>query len=63
MAAIFTTAQLAARYGLKPAAIYGWRHRGYGPKVTPVGRQKVYREEDVLEWEKSNSKAPVAKAS
>lgn len=63
MAAIWTTEELAARYGLKPSAIYQWRHRGYGPKVTPVGRQKMYREEDVLEWEKSGGGATAAKVS
>ena len=63
MAAIWSTEQLAARYGLEPAAVYQWRHRGYGPKFVRVGRQVMYREEDVLEWETSRAEAPVAKAS
>lgn len=54
-----TTEQLAARLGLKPATIKGWRYRGIGPEWhelpridrSPRTSRVRYRLEDVKRWE------------
>jgi hypothetical protein len=54
-----TTEQLAARLGLQPATIKGWRYRGIGPEwheLPRAGRSPrqprvQYRLEDVERWE------------
>jgi len=54
-----TTEQLAARLGLKPATIKGWRYRGIGPEWHTLPRadrsprqpRVRYRLEDVINWE------------
>lgn len=47
-----TTADLAARYHTEPSTIRYWRHTGYGPEGTRFGRRVLYKEADVLAWEK-----------
>jgi hypothetical protein len=37
-----TTAEVAARYRTAPSTVRYWRHIGYGPKGTKVGRRYLY---------------------
>jgi len=37
-----TTAEVAARYRTVPGTVRYWRHVGYGPKGTKVGRRYLY---------------------
>ncbi|MFA3877570.1 helix-turn-helix domain-containing protein [Streptomyces sp. MMCC 100] len=37
-----TTAEVAARYRTVPGTVRYWRHVGYGPKGTKVGRRFLY---------------------
>lgn len=39
-----TTAEVAARYRTVPGTVRYWRHIGYGPKGTKVGRRVLYTE-------------------
>jgi len=47
-----TTADLAVRYHTEPSTIRYWRHTGYGPEGTRFGRRVLYKEADVIAWEK-----------
>jgi excisionase family DNA binding protein len=45
------TLQELARYLRVPeATIYGWRHRGTGPRGSAVGRHVRFRVSDVEKW-------------
>lgn len=37
-----TTAEVAAHYRTAPSTVRYWRHIGYGPKGTKVGRRFLY---------------------
>jgi hypothetical protein len=39
-----TTAEVAAHYRTVPSTVRYWRHIGYGPKCAKVGRQYLYPE-------------------
>ena len=62
-----TTDQLAARWGLKPAAIKNQRARGIGPKYytasrvsLPSGTPRVrYNLSDILAFEEANNITPL----
>ena len=43
-------AQVAEEYGFSEATLYGWRHRGIGPKSTRLGRRVYYRRRDIEGW-------------
>jgi hypothetical protein len=53
----FTTAELAARYGLHIGTIENWRQNGQGPRWIKVGdghgAPVRYQIEDILSWEDS----------
>lgn len=40
----FTTEDVAARYHTAASTVRYWRHIGYGPKSTKVGRRHLYPE-------------------
>lgn len=52
-----TTADVAVRFHTVPATIRYWRHRNYGPEGTRFGRRVLYKEADVIAWEKSEQAA------
>lgn len=64
--AYLTTEQLAARYGLQPSTIKGWRVRNQGPPWYQVERFALqageartrYRLADVLAWEQTQGITP-----
>lgn len=48
---LWTTAELAQRYGLSPATLKSWRNRGRGPRFIKVGHRALYPETEVARWE------------
>jgi hypothetical protein len=46
-----TTAEVAARYRTAPSTVRYWRHIGYGPKGTKVGRRFLYPEIAVRDFD------------
>jgi DNA-binding transcriptional MerR regulator len=50
-AAYLTTAEVAERYRTAPSTIRYWRHIGYGPPGTKIGRRVLYRESELARWE------------
>lgn len=49
---LLTTADLGARYHVDPSTIRYWRHVGKGPRGFKVGKRVLYRESEVLRWER-----------
>ncbi|MGW3724175.1 helix-turn-helix domain-containing protein [Streptomyces sp. NPDC000851] len=46
-----TTAEVAAHYRTVPGTVRYWRHVGYGPKGTKVGRRYLYPATAVQEFD------------
>lgn len=46
-----TTAEVAAHYRTVPGTVRYWRHVGYGPKGTKVGRRYLYPATAVREFD------------
>jgi predicted DNA-binding transcriptional regulator AlpA len=42
--------EVEAEFRIPVATLYGWRHRGIGPKSVRLGRRVMYRRSDVEEW-------------
>lgn len=47
----FTTEDVAARYHTAASTVRYWRHIGYGPKSTKVGRRHLYPETHLREFD------------
>ncbi len=47
-----TTAEVAARYRTAPSTVRYWRHAGEGPRGVKVGRRVLYRESELIRWER-----------
>jgi excisionase family DNA binding protein len=47
---LMTIADLSAMLGVPIDTLYGWRHRGEGPKGYRVGRHVRYRRSNVEAW-------------
>lgn len=47
-----TTAEVAARYRTAPSTVRYWRHTGTGPHGIRIGSRVLYRESDLVRWEK-----------
>lgn len=47
----FTTEDVAARYHTVASTVRYWRHVGYGPKCTKVGRRFLYPETAIREFD------------
>jgi hypothetical protein len=47
----FTTEDVAARYHTAASTVRYWRHIGYGPKGTKVGRRFLYPETALREFD------------
>ena len=47
---LMTLADLAEFLDVPVATIYGWRHRGEGPRGYRVGRHVRYRRVEVEDW-------------
>ncbi len=50
MEQLLTTADLADMLRTSPATVRYWRHTGYGPLGTKVGRRVLYDRQDVEAW-------------
>jgi predicted DNA-binding transcriptional regulator AlpA len=48
---LWTTAELAERYGMSPLTLRNWRCAGIGPRSIKVGRNALYPESEVARWE------------
>jgi hypothetical protein len=46
-----TTAEVASRYRTAPSTVRYWRHIGYGPKGTKVGRRFLYPASAIEEFD------------
>lgn len=51
-----TTAEVAARYRTTPSTVRYWRHLGTGPKGVVIGRRVLYRESELIRWERAREK-------
>ncbi len=52
---------LAQMFGVPVATVYGWNHRGTGPRRISVGKHVRYRASDVAEWvERQSDPRPAA---
>ncbi len=51
MGRYFTTEEVAERYRTVPATVRYWRHIGYGPKGTKVGRKILYSEDEISRFD------------
>ena len=49
--------EIAERYGVPLATIYGWRTKGYGPRGVKIGRHVRYPADEVERWEQELLKA------
>lgn len=47
----FTTDDIADRYRTSPGTVRYWRHIGYGPRGTKVGRRYLYPEAEVRRFD------------
>ncbi|CNE44848.1 Helix-turn-helix domain [Mycobacterium tuberculosis] len=47
-----TTAEVAARYRTSESTVRYWRHIGTGPRGVKIGRRVLYRESELLRWER-----------
>ena len=47
---LMTIAELAWMRGIPVGTLYGWRHRGLGPRGYRVGRHVRYRRSTVEAW-------------
>jgi hypothetical protein len=47
----FTTEDVAARYHTAASTVRYWRHIGYGPKGTKVGRRYLYPETAIRKFD------------
>lgn len=54
---VFTEAEVAARYQVKPATVKNWRRARTGPAWFYAGRHVRYRESALLDWEKARELA------
>jgi excisionase family DNA binding protein len=52
-----TVKEVAARLRRPVQTLYGWRHRGYGPKGTRMGSRLLYRRTEVERWERQQERA------
>lgn len=53
MSTNLTTEELAKRLHLSVGTIHNWASLGIGPAYMKVGRRRLYRLEDIQEWEAS----------
>ncbi|WP_425450195.1 helix-turn-helix transcriptional regulator [Virgifigura deserti] len=51
---ILTSTELAARWHCHKVTLCNWRVQGKGPKFIKIGKEILYRLEDVLAWERDN---------
>jgi excisionase family DNA binding protein len=42
--------EVAEILGVPVRTVYGWRHRGEGPRAFRVGKHLRYRDEDIDAW-------------
>lgn len=57
-----TTEEVAARARTVAGTVRYWRHTGRGPKGTRFGKRVLYRESDVIAWEKAKEAAEAERA-
>lgn len=47
-----TTAEVAKRYRTSPSTVRYWRHSGKGPRGVKIGTKVLYRESELIRWER-----------
>ncbi|MFC7382856.1 helix-turn-helix transcriptional regulator [Sphaerisporangium rhizosphaerae] len=47
-----TTDDVATRYCTSPSTVRYWRHAGIGPRGVKIGRRVLYRESELMRWER-----------
>lgn len=47
-----TTAEVAERYRTSPSTVRYWRHAGIGPRGVKIGARVLYRESELIRWER-----------
>lgn len=52
-----TTAEVAARYRTSPSTVRYWRHAGLGPRGVKIGTKVLYRESELIRWERERDAA------
>jgi hypothetical protein len=52
-----TTEEVAARYRTKPGTVRYWRHAGIGPRGVKIGTRVLYRESELIRWEREREAA------
>ena len=57
---LMTLGDLSEMLGVPVATLYGWRHRGEGPKGYRIGRHVRYRRSAVEEWLRAQADARMA---
>lgn len=65
-AAHMTPAELAARWRIHPKTLTNWRGQGRGPAYVKLGDGRatkvVYREQDVIAFERAGTRKPGGKS-
>lgn len=52
-----TTAEVAERYRTTPSTVRYWRHSRVGPRGVKFGTRVLYRESELIRWEKERETA------
>jgi predicted DNA-binding transcriptional regulator AlpA len=52
-----TTNEVAQRYRTEPSTVRYWRHVGSGPNGVKIGRRVLYRESELVRWERERASA------
>lgn len=47
---LLTPEQVSELLGIPVGTLYGWRHKGNGPRAIKIGRHLRYRRSDVDGW-------------
>lgn len=55
--AFLTTSEVASRYRTSPSTVRYWRHAGIGPRGVKIGTKVLYRESELLRWERERESA------
>jgi predicted DNA-binding transcriptional regulator AlpA len=58
-----TLPEVAAMTRKPEATLYGYRHRGLGPRSFRLGRRVMYRRQDVIAWIEAQMAADVPRVA
>lgn len=57
----WTTGEVASRFRTSPETVRYWRHIGTGPKGVKIGTRVLYRESELIRWEREREAADGAR--